>query len=164
MQPDYENLEIKLLADCTQHIPYLAQLWDEEIRSIWIPKNQRTCSKTDLLAHAHKDRLPLTLVALKNNKAVGMASLRQDDGLGAVRTPWLGSLIVAPGYRKHKIGEQLINEIKEKARIFGYKNLYLLAFDPSIHVWYAALGWQLIDYDEMYGHRLTVMRIGLFKF
>lgn len=105
--------------------------------------------------------MPLTLFALKDGKAVGMASLRENDGIRPDLAPWLGSLVVDPNYRQQKIGERLINAIKKQALIFGYNKLHLLAFDPSIPNWYARLDWKLIGNDQLFGHTVAVMDIEL---
>ena len=39
--------------------------------------------------------------------------------------------------------------------------LYLLAFDPTIPMWYMRLGWQMIGEDILSGHRVTVMSISI---
>ncbi len=74
----------------------------------------------------------MTLIAFLKGKPIGMASLRENDGIQPDLAPWLGSLVVAPAYRRRKIGEMLINIIKEKAKDFGYKKIYLLAFEPTM--------------------------------
>jgi len=76
-------------------------------------------------------------------------------------TPWLGSLVVSPQYRGHKVGEALINTIKDQAKNLGYQVLYLLAFDQTIPDWYARLGWIYIGDDELFSHRVAVMSFSL---
>jgi N-acetylglutamate synthase-like GNAT family acetyltransferase len=105
--------------------------------------------------------MPLTLVALEDGKPVGMASLRETDGIRPGVSPWLGSLVVNPEYRGKRYGQGVIDAVKSQARLLGHETLYLLAFDPTIPDWYASLGWQNIGYDELFGHRVTVMSIQL---
>ena len=69
--------------------------------------------------------------------------------------------MVHPTYRKRKVGEVLIEATKNQARNFGYKRIYLLAFDPTIPDWYAKLGWQKIGIDQLVNHPVTVMGIDL---
>ncbi|HEV2524083.1 MAG TPA: GNAT family N-acetyltransferase, partial [Gammaproteobacteria bacterium] len=104
---------------------------------------------------------PMTFVALDNDQPVGMASLRENDGIQPDRTPWLGSLVVDPAYRKQKIGEKLIDVVKQRAALLGYPKLYLLAFDETISTWYTSLGWKSIGTDELFGHSVAVMDINL---
>jgi len=157
----HQDIEIKFLADCQQHIPALAMLWFEHISKQWVPGASIEKAESNLKHHANRDKLPLTLVALYQDKPVGMASLRENDGVRPDLTPWLGSLVVDPLYRQRKIGEHLIQAIQQQARIFNYDTLYLLAFDPTISRWYANLGWQLIGVDELFGHIIKIMEIKL---
>ncbi len=156
-----KQFEIKLLADCQQHIPYLAKLWYEEISKHWAPNASLERAKENLKKHANHSELPITFVALENDHPIGMASLRENDGIQPERTPWLGSLVVDLAHRKEKIGEQLIDAVKKQALFLGYDKLYLLAFDPTIPSWYAKLGWQFIGEDHLFEHRVAVMEIEL---
>lgn len=155
------KVEIKLLADCLQHIPFLAALWYEQISKHWVPNASIERATQNLLKHANYKHLPLTFVALANDKPVGMASLRENDGIQPEHAPWLGSLVVAPAYRNQQIGEQLIDVVKQHACLLGYPKLYLLAFDPTIPTWYEKLGWKPIGTDQLFGHVVTVMDIEL---
>lgn len=47
-----------------------------------------------------------------------MASLRINDGLELDYTPWLGSIVVDPAFRSMKVGEYLLDSIKNKAGNF----------------------------------------------
>jgi N-acetylglutamate synthase-like GNAT family acetyltransferase len=156
-----KEIGIKLLADCQQHIPYLAQLWYEQIGKEWVTNANIEDAKQKFTLHANTNQLPMTFVATHNDQPIGMASLRANDGLQSLFTPWLGALIVDPNYRQQKIGEQLINTIKQQAFIFGHKKLYLLAFDPTIPHWYKKLGWEPIGTDKLCGHPVAVMSINL---
>lgn len=159
-------IEIKLLADCKEHLLALAVLYHEQLAKRWATDASIERAEQKLLQHINISKLPLTLVALYDSKPVGMASLREMDGLqssyAASCTPWLGGLVVDPSYQKNKIGERLINAIKQKAIAFGYKKLYLLAFDKSIPDWYTKLGWKKIGMDELLGHPVTVMEIDFY--
>lgn len=99
----------------------------------------------------------MAYVALLDDQAVGIACLRETDGIRPGVAPWLGSLVVHPEYRGQKVGEALINTVKDQARNLGYQILYLLAFDPTIPDWYARLGWKHIGDDKLFGHRVSVM-------
>jgi len=58
------------------------------------------------------------LVAFYDNQPIGMASLRINDGLELDYTPWLGSIVVDPAFRSMKVGEYLLDSIKNKAGNF----------------------------------------------
>lgn len=88
------GIEIKLLAECREHIPILAKLWYEEISRHWVPNASVDRAEQNLIKHSNLDVLPLTFVALSHDKPIGMASLRENDGIRPDLTPWLGSLVV----------------------------------------------------------------------
>lgn len=156
-----QQLDIKKLIDCQEHIPVLAKLWYEEISRHWIPHSSVEKATQNLIEHSNTDRLPITYVALQNNQAIGMASLRDNDGIRPDLTPWLGSVIVDPKHRNAKVGEALINTVKDQAKLAGHKILYLLTLDPTIPSWYLRLGWEVIAHDQLFGHPVKIMRIAL---
>lgn len=155
------NIVIKNLLDCQGHQTFLAELWYQEISRHWVADASVDRAMANLSKHLNRDQMPLALTALDGSKAAGMACLRETDGIRPGVTPWLGSLVVDPAYRNKGVGQQLIEAVKKQAKNFGYDTLYLLAFDPTIPGWYARLGWQCIGYDELFGHRVTVMSIGI---
>lgn len=156
-----DRLEIKLLTECKIHIPVLAKLWYEEISKHWVPNSSIERATQNLIEHANENKMPMTFVALYNDKPVGMASLRENDGIQPGVTPWLGTLIVDPNYRKQKIGEALIDRVNYQAKKMGYETIYLLAFDRTIPEWYEKLGWKKIGTDVLFEHPVTVMDYSL---
>ena len=152
-----EKIEIKLLAECPEHIPALATLCYEEIGRQWVSGASVALAEQKLHEHLQVDSMPLAFVALWHGNPVGIACLRQFDGIREELCPWLGSLVVHPGHRRQQIGEKLIDAVQQQARQFGYSRLYLLAFDKTIPVWYAKLGWQGIGFDMLFDHTVTVM-------
>lgn len=155
------NITIKPLTHCKEHIPTLAKLWYEEISRHWVPDASIDKAQQRLVEHSNTNKLPLAIVALNNDQPVGMACLRITDGIRPNISPWLGSLVVDPVYRGNKIGEQLITEIKQLSRIYDFKTLHLLAFDPTIPNWYARLGWEMDGKDRLLSHEVTCMKISL---
>jgi predicted N-acetyltransferase YhbS len=156
-------LEIKLLSQCPEHLNALALLGFNEITRHWNPDPNIEKTKQYYLQHLNSDHMPLTFVAISDGKPVGMASLREDDGLnlGAETSPWLGSLVVDPQFRQRKIAQQLMDAVKTKAKELGYKKLYLFCFDKTIPDYYTRLGWKTVGQNEYWGHPVAVMRIEL---
>jgi predicted N-acetyltransferase YhbS len=155
------GIEIKFLIDCQQHISTLATLWYQEISRHWVSGSSVEKATSRLVEHLNKDKFPIAIVALYEGNPVGMGCLRETDGIRPGVTPWLGSLVVDPKFRKRMIGEMLIEAIKLQAKLYEHDILYLLAFDPTIPKWYKKLGWQSIGEDELFGHRVTVMSISI---
>lgn len=107
--------------------------------------------------HQQEGALPLTMLAFMDNQPVGMASLRETDGLKPILKPWLGSLYVKPEHRSQGIGAKLVGSIEDQAKKLGYSILHLLVFDPKICEWYGTLGWTIIGFDTYNNHDVTVM-------
>ena len=154
-------LEIALLKHHSDKIPALAAMWYELLGRIWVP--DVTIERVEARFHEHlnDDTLPLTLVALENNKPVGMCSLRSNDGIRPDLTPWLGSLIVDKAAQGRGIARLLVDAIKNKAKTMGHDTLYLLTFDPTLPDYYCSLGWKHIGIGSLLSHDVTVMSIDL---
>jgi GNAT superfamily N-acetyltransferase len=156
-----DNIKIKLLVDCQEYIPRLATLNYQELARFWNPSASKERSEQNLIKHSNRDQMPLTFVAVHNDKPIAMASLRENDGIRPDLIPWLGGLVVDPDYRGCGVGNKLIEAVKNQARIFGHDKLFLLAFDKTIPGWYARLGWNDIGVDQLNGYPVAVMSIGL---
>jgi predicted N-acetyltransferase YhbS len=154
-------IKIDLLKKDPDAIDSLAQIWHQVLGRIWVPDVSTERVKQRFVEHLNEDSIPLTFVALFNDKPVGMCSLRENDGIRPDLMPWLGSLVVDPDYQKQGIGGRLINATKEKAKQLGFEQLFLFAFDPTIPEYYQKLGWQKIGLDQFKEHPVTVMEIGL---
>lgn len=154
-------ITVDLLKYHQNAIPRLAQIWHNVLGRIWVPDVSIECVEQRFVDHLNYDKIPLTLVALYEDKPVGMCSLRENDGIRPDLMPWLGSLVVDPDYQKQGIGQLLIDATKQKAEQLGFAKLFLFAFDPTIPDYYEKLGWQKIGGDQLKGHRVTVMEISL---
>lgn len=139
-----KEIEIRFLSDCKQFILELAQLWINELgKDSEQPFDIKNVVQR-FVEHCNKDKLPLTYVAIYQNKPIGMASLRVTEGAHHNLTPWLGGLVVHPDYRRKKVGEKLVSAVKNHAKLLGYSEIYLLSYDELL-AWYEKLGWQSIS-------------------
>lgn len=154
-------IKIDLLKNNPGAIDSLAQIWHQVLGSIWVPDIPIERVKQRFVEHLNDNSIPLTFVALFNDKPVGMCSLRENDGIRPELMPWLGSLVVDPEYQKQGIGEKLINATKQKAKQLGFEQLFLFAFDPTIPEYYQKLGWQKTGLDQFKQNPVTVMEINL---
>ncbi|MDP3508922.1 MAG: GNAT family N-acetyltransferase [Candidatus Melainabacteria bacterium] len=110
--------------------------------------------------HCRRDQIPLTVLALdERDKAIGMASLRANDGIRDDLTPWLGSVYVAPAYRSKGLGQALVEHIQSIASNLRYEKIYLLTYEESLPNWYQTFGWQEIGKDSSHGNAVTVMEL-----
>lgn len=114
--------------------------------------------------HCNCDRIPLTVLYLnEDGLPLGMASLRDNDGIRPDLSPWLGSVYVDTLSRGKGIGSRLVREIQNIARQIGYERVYLLTYEDTLPVWYTRLGWKEIDKDTCQGNQVTVMQFDLFE-
>lgn len=100
-------LKIELLKNNTHLIPNLAKIWLKLLGEIWAPNITLDMVEKKLNEHLNDDSLPITWVAIENNTAVGICSLRANDGIRSDLTPWLGSLVVHELHQKQGIGKKL---------------------------------------------------------
>lgn len=88
----------------------------------------------------HKERLPLTLLALDAGRPVGTASLIEDvlpDGAG--RAPFLGEVYVAPSRRRQGVGSMLCRHAVALARCLRLPRLCL--YTRAEEEFFVKLGW-----------------------
>jgi len=154
-------IKIKYLCQFPQYVPDLANIWKESIGTAYLPDVTAEDIEVKLKSHLNQDILPLTYVALDDDKAIGMASLRSDDGITSDLFPWLGSLCVSEGHRKRGVGKLLIDLVKIKARKMGFKKLYLSTFDEKLIPWYKNLGWMELEKSSFKGLPITIMSIDI---
>lgn len=150
-------IAIKLLNEVPCSISGLAQIWLDELGVVWMPDTKKSEIEAWLQANLPEGSMPHTYVALAGDRAVGMCSLGENDGIRSDLTPWLISLVVTKDYQKQGIGRMLIQANIEHAKLMGFQQVYLFAFDKSVVEYYLALDWQVIDKDTFAGHPVTVM-------
>ena len=150
-------IEIIPLMSCQQVIPELAQMWYELLGLKWAPGVKVSDVEQRFLNHCNDEKLPLTLVAFKNQQPIGMCSLRENEGIRPELSPWLGSLVVDKHFQNQGIAKLLIDAIKEKAKQKGFSKLYLFTFDKTLPEYYQRLNWEILGIDEFQAKPVTVM-------
>jgi len=112
------------------------------------------------MKNCHKAALPVRFVAVMDGKCVGAVSLVENDLRCRNDTPWLAALYVDERHRKNKIGERLIERVKDAARDMGYKELFLRTEHASGY--YRKLGWQFVEScDDDFNLKPDVFKVGL---
>ncbi|MBZ9994307.1 GNAT family N-acetyltransferase [Mesorhizobium sp. BH1-1-4] len=113
--------------------------WDCQAGTTFEETNRLFCDAVN-----GETSLPLTFVAIVDDKPAGMISLRDSDFKERDDlSPWLASLYVHPSHRNKGIGLLLIERLELAAERLGYKRLYLTTEDSS--GLYEKHGWQQID-------------------
>jgi predicted N-acetyltransferase YhbS len=105
-------------------------------------------------------RLPLTLVAIEQDKLLGAVSLVFDDLPGYEHlNPWLASLLVLPEHRGEGIGSRLVREAETLLAKNGVATAYL--FTESARVFFEKLGWRVMKETSCHGVPVFILRKGL---
>jgi predicted N-acetyltransferase YhbS len=101
-----------------------------------------------------KNSIPLTLVALDENKPIGSASIVEHDlDSRPDLSPWVASVVVRSDYQRQGVGTALMRRIEAEAVKLGIKKLYL--FTPDMEAFYATLDWVTIG-QEIFKDRFEV--------
>jgi predicted N-acetyltransferase YhbS len=136
-------MQIRHLADCSAAIPQIARwLYDEWGRFLPGASVERGISR--LQERIHRDRVPLTFVAVEGEAVVGTVSLIDCDmETRSDLSPWLASLYVLPDQRRRGVGASLVKAVVFEAKRLGIGTLFL--FTDSSEALYARLGWQKME-------------------
>lgn len=106
--------------------------------------DQRSLEKTrnGYVEDSKNDNLPSTYIYILENKAVGMASLKNEEHPDRTDlTPWLGSVYVHPLFRGKGIAKALCEKVENEAKNLRHETLYLQTHIPAV---YKKLGWETI--------------------
>jgi len=147
-------MDIRYLVDCQEVIPLVAQwLFGEWGR--FLPGMSIEGGITRLHERLHRDQLPLTLVAMEAEAAIGTVSLILCDmETRPDLSPWLASLYVVPDSRRRGIGSALLEAAGREAQRLGIRSLFL--FTDTSEAFYAKDGWQTLE-SCLYRNRAVVI-------
>lgn len=147
-------MDIRYLVECQQVILQVAQwLFNEWGRSLSGSSVEGSIAR--LQERLHRDQLPLTLVAMEAEVAIGTVSLVPFDiETRPDLSPWLASLYVAPDLRRGGIGSALIVAVVREAERLGIDSLFL--FTDSSQALYAKHGWETVE-SCLYRNRAVVI-------
>ena len=118
-----DTLIIGNLLDYPEHLETVSRWVYEE----FIDKSSKKYEEIkEFFSKRFYDKLPITLIALKDEQCVGTISLFEGD-LDTRRDlrPWLAALYVDKNYRGQGIGEELIICVINKVEELGYHTIYL---------------------------------------
>ena len=103
-----------------------------------------------------RGRIPLTVVAHENGKALGSASLIPHDMDTRLElSPWLAGVFVGTDYRRKGIGAQLVRRIMAEAASLQVPILYL--YTVHSENFYANLGWSLQEHTAYREQNVAIM-------
>ncbi len=149
-------MDIRYLADCQDAIPQIAHwLFNEWGR--FLPGSSVERGIARLQGRLHRDRLPLTLVAMEAEVAIGTVSLISCDmETRPDLSPWLASLYVEADRRRRGIGAALIEGAVREATGLRIDSLFL--FTDTSEALYAKHGWQKVESCIYRNREVVIMK------
>jgi GNAT superfamily N-acetyltransferase len=154
-----KTLDIKYLADCPETVYILAGWFYDE----WGGNNPALSPRIleeALKERLNKDKLPLCLVGLYDNRPVATASLRIREMETHPQYPdWLGSVYVIPEVRGRGFGRMIVRAAVNEARRLGLESLYL--YTRNKEQFYAKSGWKVHEHVEYRKRSAIIMKLML---
>ena len=139
------KVNIEYLADHPDSIAILAGWLFEE----WghrSPDGNAHGMLDTLKERLNRDKLPLALVALRDNEPLGTVSLKlKEVEIRPQYEHWLGTLFVQGSHRGKGIGSWLIEAATKEANRLGIGELYLYTRNQENERLYAKLGWTVVE-------------------
>ncbi|MFD2648555.1 GNAT family N-acetyltransferase [Devosia albogilva] len=137
-----DALHTELLADRPEVIGALVELM-ESVWADWYHPGGAS-ARAELSERLQRDRLPLGIVALNGEAAVGTCALTvSSGGLVTERSPWIGGLVVDPRWRRRGVGLLLLQRARHEAKRLGYTRVYALTAEAM--ALFEAAGWRHVD-------------------
>jgi GNAT superfamily N-acetyltransferase len=124
-QPAHESVTIAPLAEHREWLPTLAR-WLESEWADWYGTDGPGDAADDLEEAAHRERLPVAVIALRGGVPCGISVLRPTDAAAAQTGygPWVGGGLVRAELRGQGIGAQLLGAMEDEARRLGFETIY----------------------------------------
>jgi N-acetylglutamate synthase-like GNAT family acetyltransferase len=162
--PFDKELKVDFLKNHPELIPILVD-W---VYNEWI-NFDKTLEKERLVTsfknRLNDDKLPFSLVAVKDGKPAGVISLKaeEDPELNGLSkgSPWLGTLCIDKSQRHSGIASGLLEGMKSIAKELGHKDLFLYMSCPHTVIWYTRKGAQEIDKRTFHDHPVSILKIDL---
>lgn len=150
-------MELKFLADVPEAVPLISQWyfdkWGHKIKDNSVEKITER-----VRGMLNRDKIPLHIVAVENNKILGVSQLKiREMDIYPEKEHWLGGVYVDSAARGKGLATILVSKCLELAKQFGVTTLYLQTerFDGGL---YAPLGWQAIEKVHYNGLDVLVMQ------
>ena len=148
-------MKIDFLGNYQNLLPELAKLHFNEWRHL-SPDKTLDDRVFKLREMARSDDVPFVVVAIDNDQLVGTAALVNEDmKTRKDLSPWLASVFVKPGFRKNRIGTELVRHIENEATRLGIEKLFL--FTEHARTLYSKLGWYDLEECEYQEVNVAIM-------
>lgn len=151
-----DDIRVALLADHPTATADLQRLLESEWPDYYGPEGPGDAA-ADLAAFASRDALPIGVVALHQDAAIGVAALKAASiDECAQYAPWAAAALVAPAWRRRGVGAQLILALEALARRRGDAALYT-GTATAISLMHR-LGWEYLQTAQQGGEAVAVFR------
>ena len=153
-------MKLNYLAHAPQFIPVIAKWYFDE----WAYLKECSLIESfteDIYTYLNTGRIPLMLVAVENESALGVVQLKyREMTIYPEKEHWLGGVYVAKDHRSKKVAEQMILKLIETAKSLGVKTLHLQTehLDGGL---YCQLGWEPLEQVNYRGIDVLVMELKL---
>ena len=152
------EVRIEYLVDHPDSIAVLAEWLFEE----WghrSPDGTAQGMADTLTERLNHNKLPLALVALRENKPLGTVSLKlKEVEIRPRYEHWLGTLFVHESHRGKGIGSLLIEAAAKEANRLGISELYLYTRNRENESLYTRLDWTVMERLEYQGRLAVIMK------
>ena len=148
------DVRIGYLADHPEALPALEQLFQSEWADYYGPAGPGNAHQ-DLVAYSNRVRLPVGVVAFVGSEPCGVAALKADSiSTHNHLTPWIGGGMVAPKFRRHRIGARLASALEDVARDLGFATIY--SGTSTANSLLVREGWRLLEVVEYHGEAVSI--------
>ena len=151
------DITIGYLADHPEWVDVIAGWFYEQWYDLYVNRSMTLENLKDrITGECNYDKVPLILVAVKDEKIVGTVGLNLHDmHTRKDLSPWLAGLYVDPEHRLKGIGSLLVEALIEKAKALDIGKLYL--YTPDAEYLYDKLGWETLEQTEYFWPKVTIM-------
>lgn len=153
-----KDIQIENLSEHTDLIPLLALWHYQQWGDLTGASNENDYQKL-LFSYTSSQRIPMTLLALYDNRPVGSVNIVKSDlEIRPELTPWLAQLYVVPEKRSRGIGSTLVRVAIGRTTELGFEVLYLYT-SGTLPIFYESMGWTTREVVQYKGKNRTIMEI-----
>ncbi len=152
-----QDITIGYLADYPEWVPVITGWFYDQWYDLYVNRSMTLKdAESSIAERCNYDKIPLTLVSVKNDKVIGTICLKQFDmDTRKDLSPWLAGLYVATEHRCNGVGSLLVEGLIEKTIALDISKLYL--YTPDAEDFYRKLGWQTLEQTEYLEHKVTIL-------
>ena len=142
------------LADHKNFIPIIAKWYFDEWGHLMKDQNLEQATE-NLKIYLNSDKIPLMILAIKNDEPVGVAQLKyREMKIYPEKEHWLGGVFVPKKHRGKGIASQVVQQIIDKAIELNVQVLHLQTENLNGGL-YRKMGW--LSIEQVYYDKVDVL-------